>query len=186
MKNQEGRAQISIFEDNAIKWYFWNLTVPHEGAVLGDLRPPHSGIYYKTLRHRMLWSQLRFMACILIVRIPSRIIRKNTTGRIGGTHRRLPLLFFSVSREGSPRGHSSRSRKNAAAQYVLIVLPWWYGCGSSGLSTWFLLEVGMLAPSAWHMPESHTPRRTAGAEHKPHCLCKQLRISERLVSLRKG
>lgn len=43
-----------------------------------------------------------------------------------------------------------------------------------------------LAPSARHVSESQTPRRTEGAEHKPHCLSKQLRYSERLVSLRKG
>lgn len=39
-----------------------------------------------------------------------------------------------------------------------------------GLVTW--------TPPAWQVPKIQTPRRRAGARHKPYCLYKELRLSE--------
>ena len=40
------------------------------------------------------------------------------------------------------------------------------------------------APAALYVPESQTPRRKAGVQHKPHSSCKRFRYSEPLLSFR--
>lgn len=41
MRNKKVRDQMSIFEDNAIKWYLWNIMVTVRGVFQGSPRPLH-------------------------------------------------------------------------------------------------------------------------------------------------
>lgn len=90
------------------------------------------------------------------------------------------VLPPSLSREGSPRGHSWPGNKNTASCVMVLPGDVHQRLGAQGLY-WGL---AMQAPSAQHASKFQTPIRKAGVWYKPHCLYKQLRHSEPRLSFR--